>query len=253
VVWQHGQSYDKPFGWWGPVWNQPAPRSIVDLVRDNVLSAEVAALLCELVARRASIVVAAGPSGAGKTTLLTALLEALPGETRRVYVRGCYEPFDFLAETDPSSTALLVNEISAHLPIYLWGPGVRRVLTAAMDGYQIAATAHATSVEEFIYSLAGYPLRITADELKAFDLLVLLDAWRTPGAIHRTIRQVVVLSGPSGAGQIEPRIIADGRIVDLSAANDLVAALTARDSAPLGEAVTLRAAAIVGQLGPHSP
>jgi energy-coupling factor transporter ATP-binding protein EcfA2 len=252
-VWQHGQSYDEPFGWWGPVWTQPAPRSIIDLVRDGVLSAVVAALLCELVARRASIVVAAGPSGAGKTTLLTALLDALPAETRRIYVRGCYEPFDFLSETNPGTTALLVNEISAHLPIYLWGPGVRRVLTAARNGYQLAATAHATSVEEFIYSLAGYPLRLPADEIQAIDLLVLLDAWRTPDGIHRAVRQVVMLSGPSEVGRIGPRIVADGRDGDLSAANDLAAVLDARGSASFVESVMRRIAAIERELGPHSP
>jgi energy-coupling factor transporter ATP-binding protein EcfA2 len=252
-VWRRGQGYDEPFGWWGPVWSQPEPRTIVDLIRDGVLSAEVAALLCELVAQRASIVVAAGPSGAGKTTLLTALLDALPAGTRRVYVRGCYEPFDFFAETDPGATALLVNEISAHLPIYLWGPGVRRVLTAAQNGYQLAATAHATSIEEFIYSLAGYPLRITADELKAIDLLVLLDAWREPDGIRRSVRQVVTLSASSGVRQIEPRIIADGRAVDLSAASDLATALDPRHSASFVEAVARRAATIERELRPHSP
>lgn len=252
-MWQHGQSYDEPFGWWGPVWSQPAPRTIVDLISDGVLSAEVAALLCELVARRASIVVAAGPSGAGKTTLLTALLDALPADTKKVYVRGCYEPFDFFAETDPASTALLINEISAHLPIYLWGPGVRRVLTAARDGYQLAATAHATSVEEFIYSLAGYPLRIPAEEIQAIDLLVLVDAWREPDGIKRRVREVVILSAPSGQARIEPRIIADGRGIDLAVAGDLAAALDVHSGTPFNEAVARRAAALQPELERHRP
>src|ERR671937_5478 len=103
------RSYDEPFGWWGPVWSAPGPRSVGNLIADGILTAEAAALLSILLERRASLIVAAGPSGAGKTTLLTALLDFLPAETRRIYVRGCYEPFDFLETTDPAHSALLVN------------------------------------------------------------------------------------------------------------------------------------------------
>src|SRR5262245_28755713 len=106
-----------------------------DLVAAGSLSRELAVVLKTLVERRASIVVAAGPSGAGKTTFLSALLDHLPEATTRIYVRGCYEPFDFLRETNPASSALLVNEISPHLPIYLWGPGVRQTFEAAKSGY----------------------------------------------------------------------------------------------------------------------
>lgn len=201
-------AYDEPFGWWGPAWQPPTPRSLSDLTAQDVLSPPAAAFLAAAVGRRASLVVAAGPSGAGKTTLLTALLEFLPPATRRVYVRGCYEPFAFLSETDPAATALLVNELSAHLPIYLWGPGVRRVLQAARGGYQLLATAHARSVAEFVYALAGSPLRVPAAEIAALDLLVLLDAWADESGVRRQVAAIVWLSTAASGAGIEARTVA---------------------------------------------
>jgi energy-coupling factor transporter ATP-binding protein EcfA2 len=178
------------------------------LIRHDVLTAESAALLWLLVERRASVVVAAGPSGAGKTTLLTALLEFLPAETRRIYVRGCYEPFDFLGVTEPETSVLLVNELSPHLPIYLWGPGVRRTLDAVRGGYQLMATAHALSVDEFVYGLAGYPLRVPAVEIAAIDVLVLLDAWFDGSGVRREVRAIVRLAVGSEPGSLAPVVLA---------------------------------------------
>jgi energy-coupling factor transporter ATP-binding protein EcfA2 len=224
---QRTQSFDEPFGWWGPVWSAPEPHAIGDLIGDGVLTAECAALLAALLVRRASIVVAAGPSGAGKTTLLTALLDFLPEGTRRIYVRGCYEPFDFLDSTAPEQSVLLVNELSPHLPIYLWGPGVRRVLQATGSGYQLAATAHATSVDEFVYSLSGYPLRVPAAEIAAIDLLVLLDAWLDGRGVQREVRSVVHLALGSEPGSLAPVVLAtregrgSGLTINLMAAERL--------------------------------
>jgi hypothetical protein len=234
-------SFDEPFGWWGPLWSSPAPLSVGDLIREDILTTETAALVWTLLERRASMVVAAGPSGAGKTTLLTALLDFLPAGTRRIYVRGCYEPFDFFETTDPRTSALLVNEVSPHLPIYLWGPGVRRVLGAVHAGYQLLATAHATSVDEFVYGLAGYPLRIPAAEIAAIDLLVLLDAWLNGRDVRREVRSIVNLAVGSEPGSLAPVVLADrGRrgsrlSIDLEAARTVYGRLGGDPNALDGE------------------
>ena len=129
---------------------------------------DLAALLWALIDRNASIVVAAGPSGAGKSTLLTALLELLPESKIRVYARGMYETFDFAARSNPETTAILVNEISAHLPVYLWGAPVRRLFELERAGFQFFATCHAESVEEVVYGFSAHPLRVTPRDLR-FD------------------------------------------------------------------------------------
>jgi hypothetical protein len=169
--------YDRPFHWWGPGWDRPAPRDLADLLRDDTLDPTTAALLWSALCRRQSLAVIGGRAGLGKTTLLTALLPLLPVDTRHIYLRGCFEPFAFLDDLaiDPSQTALLINEISPHLPVYLWGPGVSRALHAAQRGFTILATAHGESVHQFVASLTGSPLRISATSLAAFDLVAILE------------------------------------------------------------------------------
>jgi hypothetical protein len=177
--------YGEPFFWWGPRWEPPRPHRLGALLEDGTIDLWSAAHLWAALARRRSLAVVAGPSGVGKTTLLTALLDLLPAETRRVYIRGCYEDFAFLDDprVDPRRTSLLVNELSPHLPVYLWGAGVARLLAAAPRGYQLLTTAHAASGLEFAASLAGSPLRLTAPAIAAFDIIVALafDMHRTSG------------------------------------------------------------------------
>src|SRR5690348_12453876 len=102
--------YDEPFAWWGPASHAGPDRGLADLIDDGVVSLAQAARLLALLERRTSIAVVAGPSRAGKSTLLAALAAALPAATRRIFLRGCYEPFAFLADpaTVPGETTLLI-------------------------------------------------------------------------------------------------------------------------------------------------
>ena len=169
--------YTEPFWWWGPGWATPVPRGIGELLRDETIDSWTAANLWAALARRRSVAVVAGPSGVGKTTLLTALLDFLPSRTHRIYPRGCFETFAFLS--DPvfvaAETAVLINEISPHLPVYLWGPAVGRMLDAAERGYTLLATAHADTVQEFVGVLTGSPLRLHAPLIAAFELVAVME------------------------------------------------------------------------------
>ena len=168
--------YDAPFHWWGPAWGSPIRRGIADLLRDGTLDSGTGAVLWAALTRRRSVVVVAGPSGVGKTTLLTALLDFLPPDTRRLYLRGSFESFAFLSDGGvvPETSVMLINEISPHLPIYLWGPAVARALVAAERGFSLLATAHAASVAEFVGMFTGSPLRIPAARVGAFEFVVFL-------------------------------------------------------------------------------
>lgn len=169
--------YEEPFAWWGPGWQVREPRDITGLLRDGTIDSWTAANLWAALARRRSLVVVAGESEVGKSTLLNALLDFLPPGTRRVYLRGCFESFTFLADSaiDPAQTALLINEISPHLPVYLWGPAVGRVLEAGRRGFSLLATAHADSVHEFVAALTGSPLRIPLDQVAALEVIVVME------------------------------------------------------------------------------
>ena len=168
--------YEEPFAWWGPGWHVHEPRDIAGLLRDETIDSWTAANLWAALARRRSLVVVSGESEVGKTTLLSALLDFLPTDTRRVYLRGCFESFAFLSDPaiDPSQTALLINEISPHLPVYLWGCAVGRVLETAQRGFTLLATAHANSVNEFVGTLCGSPLRIPLARAAAFEFVVVM-------------------------------------------------------------------------------
>jgi hypothetical protein len=168
--------YEEPFAWWGPGWQVPERRDIAELLRDETIDSWTAANLWAALTRRRSMVVVSGESEVGKTTLLSALLEFLPSDTRRIYPRGCFESFAFLSDPaiDPWQTALLINEISPHLPVYLWGAAVGRVLEAAQGGFTLLATAHANSVHEFVGVLTGSPLRIPLAQVAAFEFIVVM-------------------------------------------------------------------------------
>ena len=169
--------YEQPFAWWGPGWQAPVPRGIGDLLRDETIDSWTAANLWAALARRRSLVVVAGGSGVGKTSLLTALLEFLPPGTRRIYPRGCFETFAFLSDPtiNPLETALLINEISPHLPVYLWGPAVGRILDVAQRGFMLLATAHSDSVHNLVGTLTGSPLHIHAAQTAAFEFVAVLE------------------------------------------------------------------------------
>lgn len=208
---QNDEEPAMPDEWWGPVWSRPSPIGLGELIRSGLLPLDLASLLWVLIDRNASIIVAAGPSGAGKSTLLTALLDLLPGEKQRFHTRGMYESFDVLAPATPGSWTILVNEISPHLPIYVWGDAARRLFELGDDGFQFFAACHAESVEEFAYSLCAYPLRIPSRLLNAVDALIFLQAWREGEAIARRIAKVVSLRADERRG-VKAILLWDGAV-----------------------------------------
>lgn len=164
----------EPYGWWGFGWEVPDPLSIADLIAAGNFDARTAALLWLLIEARASIVVAADPPGAGKTTTLTALGDFLPPDTGRIYLRGWNETFAFVGNADPARSYILCNEISAHLPVYLWGRKVQQLFAARAAGFPFGATMHADTADEVIAILASYPLHVPLPAIAGLDLVMTL-------------------------------------------------------------------------------
>jgi hypothetical protein len=184
----------------------PPHRSIVELIGDGVLDAELAALAWLLVEARIPIVVAGLERGAGKTTVLEALLDFLPSTARRIDLAGASETFAWLPEADalgwtravpyepvaipvaPTSAVLVAAEISEHLPIYTWGRAARTLVRAASIGYGIAATLHADRLEEVHDLLRTRAVGLTDDELTYLGLILIVRADRGPdGHVRRRI------------------------------------------------------------------
>lgn len=162
--------YAQPYAWWGWHWSTPVPLSIVEIVEAGTLSPRMAALLWLLVEARRSIVLASEPPMSGKTTLLSALLTFLPPDTRPIFLRGLAETFDYTREADPARSYLLVNELSSHLPVYLWGPKATRMFRSLEQGFGVGTTMHADDVDEVIGQLQA-DLQLTTADLARLDVI----------------------------------------------------------------------------------
>ena len=152
------------------------PLTVAQIIALRSVDVETAALVWLLLEHGASLTVA-GPTdpqpGIGKTTTLNALLQFLPEGTALAYMSGMYETFSFtrLPDIDPSTTYALCNEVSDHLPIYMWGRVARRYLSLPARGYHIATSVHADTIDDVLY-LYRHELRLNAEDIRRLGLVV---------------------------------------------------------------------------------
>lgn len=197
-----GPDRSQPFAWWGPPeWGSPEPMSIPRLIEAGDLDVRVAAVLWVIMERSPSVIIAAMPRLAGKTTLLTALLDFLSPEMRPIYLRGKYETFDFIPYPDPSAGLLLVNELSDHLPYYLWDEGARGALELLVQGFSLSATMHTDSPEDVAAQLEE-GTGVDAATLGHLTAVVNLEVRRNlsdhRGEPLRRVRTVTLVGSASG-------------------------------------------------------
>jgi hypothetical protein len=212
--------FSRHSGWWGYHRAPPEPLSITQLIAAGSLDAELAALLWLLVEGRVPVLVVAAAPRAGKTTTLSALLDFLPGGTRRVFLRGWEEDFAWLPDArslgwldaradaapsaagrtetasaapddepaDPATSHLMISELSSHLPAYTWGLQARVAVRALQRGYGMAATMHADSLEDVFRGLTAPPVGLTEDEIRRLGVVIVLrlidGSRRRAAAVH---------------------------------------------------------------------
>jgi hypothetical protein len=152
------------------------PLSIAQLIALRSVDAETVALIWLLLEHGASLTVA-GPTapipGAGKSTTLHALLQFLPEGSSVAYMSGKYETFTFtsLPDSRPTNTYALCNEISDHQTTYMWGAAARRYLTLPAQGYHIATTVHADTIDDVLH-LYQHDLRLRVEDLRRLGLII---------------------------------------------------------------------------------
>ncbi|GAC1349945.1 MAG: hypothetical protein NVSMB27_27810 [Ktedonobacteraceae bacterium] len=150
--------------------------SIAQIIAMGSIDIESVALIWLLLEHGSSLTVS-GPTdpqpGVGKTTTLNALLQFLPEGTALAYMSGMYENFAFtrLPDIDPATTYALCNEVSDHLPIYMWGRVARRYLTLPAQGYHIATSIHADTIQDVI-SMYHHDLHLRAEDVRRLGLVV---------------------------------------------------------------------------------
>ena len=177
-----------PEGWWGYHWTPPRPMSPVELVDSGSLDARLMATLWAVVARRRSVMLASEAPMAGKTTTLSAVVDFLPAGTMGVFLRGWRTDYGWTAEIGADRGYMLVNEMSDHLPIYVWGPNARAALELAGKGYGLGATMHADSLPEAVELLRGQ-LRVTDADLAGLAIYLQYSAYRTPSGMYRRVEE----------------------------------------------------------------
>jgi hypothetical protein len=202
------RDYDVPVGWWGWNWEPPIPMSITEIVRAGNMDPRTAALCGMAIEAHGSLLISAEEPHSGKTTTLTALLDYLPHRVRRIFVRGWAETFDYLEQTKPSQTLLLANELSSHLPVYLWGPKAVRVFNTLGRGYALGSTLHADSAEEAVAQLTG--LGVAPADLARVHLLMVMRIYVTSRGGHaRRVVSVHRLGEQDGAVTLTPLVSHD--------------------------------------------
>ena len=152
------------------------PLSMAQIIALRSVDVETAALIWLLLESGASLTVA-GPTdpqpGVGKTTTLNALLQFLPEGTALVYMSGMYENFAFtrLPDIDPATTYALCNEVSDHLPIYMWGRIARRYLTLPGKGYHVATSVHADTIND-VLNMYRNDLHLNPVDIQRLGLII---------------------------------------------------------------------------------
>jgi hypothetical protein len=208
-----------PEGWWGYHWTLPRPMSAVELVESGSVDARLMATLWAVVSRRRSVMLASEAPMAGKTTTLSALVDFLPDETTGVFLRGWREDGSWAAEIRPDRGYLLINELSDHLPIYVWGRNARFALQMAGRGYGLGGTMHADTLDEALTLLRGQ-LRVSDADLAGLTIYLQYSAYRTPGGMYRRVEEAWHLRTDE-AGSLAPARLAaieGGRSPSLSGA-----------------------------------
>jgi hypothetical protein len=238
-----------PEGWWGYHWTLPRPMSAVEIVRSGSLDARLMATLWAVVARRRGVMLASEAPQAGKTTTLSALVDFLPDDTVGVFLRGWGQDMSWTDEIGPDRGYLLVNEMSDHLPIYVWGANARAALRLAGEGYGFGGTMHADSLDEALGCLRG-ELRAADADLAGLTLYLQYSAYFTPSGMYRRVEEAWHLR-TDAAGDLSPVRLATldgGRSPSLTGAQRLPVPPTLPDDGGRGARSLLHDAAAYAAL-----
>ena len=149
------------------------PLSVAQLIARQSVDAATAALVWLLLECGAGLSVAGWELELGKTTTLGALLQLLPAETSVRLTGGMLEDFAFTRQPGicPGATCVVCNEINDWPPYYMWGERARRFLALPAQGYAIATTLHARTLDEVLY-LYREELRLQATEISRLGIVV---------------------------------------------------------------------------------
>lgn len=162
--------------------------TMVDLVRNGTLNAEMAAVLWAAVDEQQSFLTVAVPRFAGKTTTSNAILAMRPPEVPAYLVAGEPEVMDRLKRERRGGYLVVAEFAYAPVPGYIWGAPVRRVFeTVHEGGYSLQTALHAPSVEDAILEVTQGNA-VSDEHASVFKLVMYIERFGTgPGNFWRRI------------------------------------------------------------------
>jgi hypothetical protein len=221
------------YGWRRGGWSfeDDNPLSVLDLVNFGTLDLPLASLLWLIMEKRASALVAAGPSRVGKSTTLNVLLDFLRPEIKRVQLQGDYEDFSFLKNARPASTYMVAEEFG-NFGIYVWGEVAVKAFDLTSEGYALGGTIHARSAREVVEILRRY-LGLPMSKIAGIDLIVILSVMAGHRYTDEPVRRIdtVSLVAPHEKGlalETIASLSSDNKSFEIAAAPDLQQALSTR-------------------------
>jgi len=139
-----------------------------------------------------------------------------------VFLRGWAQDMSWTDEIGPDRGVLLINELSDHLPIYVWGPNARAALRLAGSGYGFGGTMHADSLDEALACLRDELGAADAD-LAGLTIYLQYSAYRTPAGMYRRVEEAwhLPLDMDGGLAPVRLAALSGGRSPRLTGAQRL--------------------------------
>lgn len=161
--------------------------SLDDMVENGSIARDGAEVLRTIAGSGRSFLVHALPQNAGKTTLVRAILAEVAPSVPSTEFYGSEEEVRLLCESSIRGY-LLVAETGHHgRPGYLAGDEVPRVFDLIANGYTLASSLHADTVDEVfeVLGMNGVPTAVAA----TVPYLIKVRMLRNPAGTH--VRRVV--------------------------------------------------------------
>ncbi len=168
--------------------------TLVDLIADGTLTAEMGGYLLVKMATGASVLTAAGPSGTCKSTLLANILCLLPPSEEIISVSSAAVIEAGLRERQPQ--CYLAHEIgSGSWYGYIWGQQVYDYFRLAEAGHRLAACLHADTRAELQGRLHSAAPALAEDMIRAIDLICFMRMEQASGRLRRRVWSIHALCG----------------------------------------------------------
>lgn len=165
--------------------------TILDLIKNNTLNAEMAAFMWEAVSVKTSFLTAALYQNAGKSTLSKALLDLRDNNTPLHFVSENLQVTEKLLEVEKDGGYLVVSEFNpVEVPGYIWGEDAKKVFQLSKKGYSLQGCIHSSNAQDAIVKLTKEN-GITDEDASLIKLVLFIEIFgSTPATAKRRITQI---------------------------------------------------------------